>query len=61
MILISSSTESTLEQKFLEEFAGDYDVSPDANVLAAPARYLNADDSSIPNRKVVVYRKWQSL
>ena len=52
-----SLTESTLEQKFLEEFAGDFDVSSDANVMIATARYLNADDSSIPNRKVVVYRK----
>ena len=56
-----SLTESTLEQKFLEEFAGDYDVSSDANVLAATARYLNADDSSIPNRKVVVYRKMATM
>ena len=52
-----SLTESTLEQKFLEEFGGDFDVSSDSNVLASTARYLNADDSSIPNRRVVVYRK----
>ena len=52
-----SITESTLEQKFLEEFGRDFDVSTDGNVLISTARYLNADDSSVPNRKIVVYRK----
>ena len=52
-----SITESTLEQQFLEEFGRDFDVSSDGNVLIATARYLNAEDSSIPNRRVVVYRK----
>jgi hypothetical protein len=52
-----SITESTLEQKFLEEFGADYDVSTDGNVLISTARYLNADDSSLPNRRIVVYRK----
>ena len=52
-----SITESTLEQQFLEEFGREFDVSSDANVLISTARYLNAEDSSIPNRRVVVYRK----
>ncbi len=52
-----SITESTLEQKFLEEFGADYDVSTDGNVLISTARYLNANDSSVPNRRIVVYRK----
>ena len=50
-------TDSVLEQKFLEEFAEDFDLSTDGSVLIATARYLNTNDSSIPNRKIVVYRK----
>ena len=52
-----SMTDSVLEQKFLEEFAEDFDLSTDGSVLIATARYLNTNDSSIPNRKIVVYRK----
>ena len=52
-----SITESTLEQLFLEEFGRDFDVDSTGNVLITTARYLNPEDSSVPNRKVVVYRK----
>lgn len=53
----SLDADSVLEQKFLEEFGEDFDVSTDGSVIVATARYLNTNDSSIPNRKVVVYRK----
>ena len=41
----------------LEEFGEDFDISTDGSVMIANARYLNVSDSSIPNRKIVVYRK----
>ena len=49
--------DSVLEQNFLEEFGESFDLSKDGSVMIASARYLNASDSSIPNRKIVVYRK----
>ena len=51
-----SITESTLEQQFLEEIGEGFDTSSVGEVLALTARYTNPDDSSIPNRKVVVYK-----
>tara|TARA_Y200000002_G_scaffold136879_1_gene112844 strand:+ start:13385 stop:28348 length:14964 start_codon:yes stop_codon:yes gene_type:complete len=50
-------TDSVLEQTNLEEFGEDFDISTDGSVMIANARYLNVSDSSIPNRKIVVYRK----
>ena len=51
-----SLNESTLEQLYLEEIGEEFDTSSTGNVLITTARYLNPDDSSIPNRKVVVYK-----
>ena len=51
-----SITESTLEQQFLEEIGEEFDVSSSGDVLITTARYTNTEDSSIPNRKVVVYK-----
>ncbi len=52
-----SISESTLSQDMLEEFGSVFDVSNDGNVLIAAARYTNTQDSSVPNIKIVVYRK----
>ena len=52
-----SLAESTLEQNLLEEFGESFDISTDGSVLISTARYTNHDDSSIPNTKIVVYRK----
>ena len=52
-----SITESTVEQRFLEEVGESFDVSKDGSVLITTARYLNTDDSAVPNTKIVVYRK----
>ena len=51
-----SILESTLEQNKLEQFATDFDVSDDGEVLVANTIYTSILDSSIANRKVVVYR-----
>ena len=52
-----SLKDSVLEQNLLEEFGEDFDLSKDGSVMIASARYMNTNDSSIPNRKIVVYRK----
>lgn len=52
-----SITESTVDQKFLEEVGEAFDVSKDGNVLITTVRYLNTDDSAVPNTKIAVYRK----
>ena len=52
-----SLKDSVLEQNFLEEFGENFDLSKDGSVMIASARYVNVNDSSIPNRKIVVYRK----
>ena len=62
-----SLVESTLEQSNLEAFGTDFDVSLDGNVLISNSMYTSVYeiesgdvvlglDSSIANRKVVVYR-----
>ena len=51
-----SITESTLEQSYLEEIGEEFDVSTSGDILITTARYTNQEDSSIPNRKVVVYK-----
>ena len=55
-----SLTDSVLEQNDLEEFGENFDVSKDASVVIATAKYINRSDSSLPTRKVVVYRKNQN-
>lgn len=52
-----SIDESVVEQELLEKFGEKFDVSKNGNVLIATAEYTNHDDSSLPNTKVVVYRK----
>lgn len=62
-----SLVESTLEQNNLEAFGSDFDVSDDSQVLVSNSMYTSVYeiesgdavlglDSSIANRKVVVYR-----
>ena len=60
-----SIDDSVVEQKYLEGFGETFDTSKDGSVLIATARYLNVQeingvetvDSTVPNTKVVVYRK----
>ena len=54
-----SITESTVDQQYLEEVGESFDVSTDGSVLITTARYLNTQDSAVPNTKVVIYRKFE--
>ena len=55
-----SMTDSVLEQIDLEEFGETFDVDKNATVLVTTARYINRSDSSLPTRKIAVYRKNQN-
>lgn len=59
--------DSVVEQQGMVNFAENFDVSKDGSVLVTVAEYTNHEDSSLPARKVVIYRyvngayKWDQV